>query len=248
MSTDTPTSEGLDIFQTANRYKFSGVKAEDLGSAEYTLVTIVNDVSGSVGGFKTEMEKCLQTILEACQKSPRAENLLIRLVQFDTKVDELHGFKVLSGIDSKSYDDILVIGGATALFDATHTSIDATLKYAKGLGDVGIQANAIIFVITDGEDNSSAYTPKKVKEIVAKAQKDEVLESVTVVLIGVSGGNSSISQYLDRFKNEAGINQYVDIGSADPKTLAKLAQFISRSVSSTSQALGSGGPSAQLTF
>jgi len=53
---------------------------------------------------------------------------------------------------------------------------------------------------------------------------------------------------LEQFKNEAGIDQFVSIGEATPAKLAKLADFISRSISSTSQALGTGNASQPLTF
>ena len=42
---------------------------------------------------------------------------------------------------------------------------------------------------------------------------------------------------------EAGLTQYVSIGKATPGKLAKFAQFVSQSISSTSAALGSGAAS-----
>lgn len=47
---------------------------------------------------------------------------------------------------------------------------------------------------------------------------------------------------------DAGFTQYVEVDNATDAKLAKLADFVSRSVSSQSQALGSGGPSKALTF
>ena len=238
----------LDNFDTQNHYNFSGVNVEDLGASEYTLATIVNDCSSSVSNWKSEMEKCLQTILGACKHSPRAENLMIRLMQFNTHVSELHGFQILSSIDPSDYDGILKVGGATALFDATHDSIDATLDYCKSLDDVGIIANAIIFVVTDGDDNSSSRPADHVKDIIDKAMRDEVLESIKIVLIGVTNGDAYIQKFLDNFQKGAGISQYIDIGNADDKSLAKVAEFVSQSISSTSQSLGTGAASASLSF
>ena len=51
--------------QTLHGFNFSAVKIEDLGASEYTIVTIVVDVSGSVGPFKNEMELTLQKIMES---------------------------------------------------------------------------------------------------------------------------------------------------------------------------------------
>jgi hypothetical protein len=44
-------------------------------------------------------------------------------------------------------------------------------------------------------------------------------------------------------RSEVGITQFIDAGDATKGKLAKLAAFVSQSISSTSQALGTGGPS-----
>ena len=53
---------------------------------------------------------------------------------------------------------------------------------------------------------------------------------------------------IEDFHKAAGFTQYVELGSADEKTLAKLADFVSQSISAQSQSLGTGGPSQSLTF
>ena len=79
--------------------------------------------------------------------------------------------------------------------------------------------------------------------------KEEALESTMSVLIGVGVGDyADVSNYLDEFKKEAGLGQYIEIKNANDKTLAKLADFISKSVSSQSTALGSGSMSQPLNF
>ena len=103
------TNDDLSNFKTPAAYTFSGVRAEDLEASEYTLVTIVQDISSSVCSFEQEMTDCLKTILESCKKSPRAANLMVRLVGFNTSVNELHGFRMLSDIDPVEYDIILNI-------------------------------------------------------------------------------------------------------------------------------------------
>ncbi len=77
----------------------------------------------------------------------------------------------------------------------------------------------------------------------------ESLESVLSLLIGVGvGGYPDVSDYLNNFKDVAGLNQYVEIKDANDKTLAKLAAFISKSVSSQSKVLGTGLVSQPLNF
>jgi hypothetical protein len=53
---------------------------------------------------------------------------------------------------------------------------------------------------------------------------------------------------LDNFKKEAELDEFIDIGSATKSSLSKLANFVSQSISSQSQALGSGGTSKLLSF
>lgn len=235
--------QDVEQIQTASGYRFSATSVADLGAAEYTLVTICQDASGSVQPFGAQLETCLKTILQACQKSPRKDNLMLRLAQFSQSLTELHGFKLLSAVKPSDYDGILRLGGNTALFRSAHESIEATVAYAKQLKSQDILANAIIFIITDGEDNQGGVQPEDIKKLVENTKKQEELESLTVVLVGVTNSNVGLSTYLEHLKNGAGISQYVDIGEAKVGRLAKLAEFVSQSISSTSQALGSGGPS-----
>jgi len=240
--------DSMALLNTASNYQFSAVKVDELGASEYTLVTIAQDVSRSVSPYAREMEKCLKTILESCQKSPRAENLMLRLVGFNASLTEFHGFKLLSDIDAAEYDDSLMPTGGTALFDAVQSSVEATKDYAVILDDQDFLVNAIVFVVTDGDDNSSSATAASVKNAVDNAMREESLESLTVVLVGVDDQNPMIGRYLQDFQKDANITQFVGIGEATAGKLAKLANFISQSISSTSQALGSGSPSQLLTF
>ena len=148
----------MQTHQTLHKFQFSGVELDKLGASGYTIVTIVQDTSTSVTDFKDDMEKTLKQILEACAKSPRSEQLLLRLVEFNSSLNEIHGFRELRTIDAGVID------------------------------------------------------------------------------------------FLNGFKDEAGFDQFVEMGAATPAKLAKLAAFVSQSVSSTSQALGTGQPSQPLTF
>jgi hypothetical protein len=77
-------------------FEFSGVRPEKLGATEYTLVTVVVDETGSVSAFADELLRCVRAIVEACASSPRADNLLLRLVTFNDRVAEIHGFRPLT--------------------------------------------------------------------------------------------------------------------------------------------------------
>jgi uncharacterized protein YegL len=228
-------------------YTYSAVRLENLGATEYTLVTIIQDVSGSVDSFKTEMEKCLAEIVRACIKSPRADNLLIRFVQFGSDIEEVHGFKLLSLCNPDDYLDSLVIRGTTALYDATENGISATADYSDQLYQADYDSNGIVFIITDGMDNNSTETVSTVKRALNETMQKERLESLVTILVGVGTGQyPEVAGALSSFKNDAGLTQFIELKNADAATLAGLADFVSQSISSQSQALGTGGPSKQI--
>lgn len=242
-------NKDLEQLQTASNFKFSATKVTDLGASEYTLVVIACDTSGSVSDYHDELEKMLKTILKSCQHSPRKENLMLRLTTFSDQLSETHGFKLLDQIKESDYDGVIQIGGMTALHAAGVDAVESATLYGRQLMGNEILANAIVFIITDGAENASGgITAGRINKAVKAAVTEETLESLTVVLVGVTRDDKNLGQYLETFKNDAGITQYIDIGTATPGKLAKLAQFVSHSISSTSQALGSGAPSKPIAF
>lgn len=236
--------DDMQVAQLGN-FQFSGARPDKLGSTEYTLVTIVTDKTGSVSGFSAELLAMKRAVVDACAKSPRRDYLMIRNVEFSTSSEEVHGFAELRTVDASQYAEPRC-GGLTSLYDATFMAVAATNEYARMLAEQDFNVNAVVFVITDGDDNASAHTPSTVAQEVARGVNNEWLESLNVVLVGVNAG--TYRQALEGFKKSANLTQYVDAGDATPQRLAKLADFVSRSISSQSQALGTGGPSQALVF
>ena len=252
-------SQGLQQHKTGH-FGFSAVKMADLGASEYTLVSIICDRSGSTASFQTQMEKALKEIIAACKndRNPRKDNLLVRVLTFDDQCVEVHGFKLLNQIDAADYDGALAPGGMTCLYDACIDGIEALANYGKTLiQDQDITSNAIVVVITDGLENRSTLAPprsgnilpdpKYVIEAMQKAISGECIESLLSILIAVKAG-AGANQTLDQFNQEVGFSQFVALDDADEKTLMKLAAFVSKSISSQSQHLGSGGPSKPIVF
>jgi len=230
-------------------FSFSGVNVNKLGASEYTLVTYTIDHSGSVMRFLRQLEGCLKSSLEGCQKSPRVDNLLVRTVEFDDHVNEVHGFRPLADCHLDSYDGFLKAGGSTALYDATVNSVDAMTTYGKTLIENDYKANGLLVVLTDGgESGASTLTVKSVQESFERSRMSESLESLLTILIGVNVTEAAISTLLKQFKDDAGFDQYIEIDDASAKNFAKIAGFISKSVSSQSQAIGTGAKSQIITF
>lgn len=239
-----PTDDLVNIKIPGSSFNFSSIKVDRLGSSEYTLVTIVMDTSGSISSFQNSLVTMLNSIIDACKKSPRAENLLIRVLAFDDKVREIHGFIPLQNIIQYQQND-LNCGGSTALYDATYSAVTATAIFGESLVDQDYDVNAVIYICTDGEDNVSSFAPAKIATEIDKMRKAEKIESLTTVLIGMGGARG-----LDTFKQGAGLTQIIDMGDITPGKLARLAGFVSKSISSSSASLGTGqaAPIQSLTF
>ena len=234
----------MQTTQVAN-FSFSGVRPEKLGSTEYTLVTLVIDKTGSVNGFEQQLLSMKQAVIEACHRSPRADYLMLRCTEFNDSVDEEHGFTELTRVDPARYRAPQCTG-STALYDATCNAVIATNEYARMLSDQDFSVNGLVVVVTDGDNNSSHHTAKDVAAEVVRGVRQEWLESLNVILVGVNA--SRYKRELEAFKNDANLTQYVDVGDATPQKLAQLAQFVSRSISAQSQSLGTGGASQTLVF
>ncbi len=228
-------------------FKYSGTRLEHLGATEYTLVTIAVDDTGSVARFADELHKMLITALQACKKCPRSDNIMVRVVRFSSSyqhnVDEVHGFKPLSLIDVNKDYSVPSPGGMTPLYDAAYSVLGATNAYAKDLVDQEFGVNAIAFLITDGGDTGSVATKNMVRDEARASVSGEILESMITVLIGINMSNPTLLQSLQDFKDDAELTEFINGDDATPGNLARLAAFVSRSVSSQSQAMGTGGPS-----
>src|SRR5262245_21410599 len=120
----------LDQINLPNsHYGYTATRLDELGATEYTIATIVADVSGSTAAFTFDMESAITRIVQACKFSPRADNLLLRLVAFDDSLSELHGFKLLENCHLADYGGCLVYGGSTAPYYATEDANGSTTHY-----------------------------------------------------------------------------------------------------------------------
>ncbi len=215
-------------------FQFSAIRPDALGATEYTLVTIVVDITASVASFSDALLDSVKSVIKACQRSPRVDNLLVRLVLFNSNRQELHGF--------------VPLGGMTALYDAVYDAVAATNTYAQTLFAQDFEVNAAIYIITDGMDNCSTIKPADIAAQVQRAIKQECLETLITVLVGVDTRNAGVSAHLQLFKDEAQLSQFVDVADANAANLAKLGQFVSHSISLQSQALNTGAGVPSLSF
>lgn len=234
------------VLKTVSNFGFTAQRVDTLTASEYTIVGIAMDVSGSVQPYESDLEKAYRDIIGACRKNPRADNLLVRLGTFNSNLSEQHGFATLDSIDESKVK--FSAHGGTALYDATMEGVESIATYAKQLGGMDYLVNGLLVVIGDGMENESrTANMSKIKTFITQMRKDELIESLKVIVIGV-GVDPDTSTYLKDFVCGIGADQFVSVANSGPKELAKLADFVSRSISSSSQALGSGGPSQNLAI
>ena len=168
---------------------------------------------------------------------------MLRVTRFDTSVEEVHGFKPLNEVNVDGYVGCLKSGGCTALNDAAFNAIESVRRYGTQLAKHNFGVNGIVFVITDGCDNASSMKPAAVKQALIDSVRSEELESLTSVLIGVNLLDAQVKSSIESFAKTAGFTQYIDVGQADAKSLSRLADFVSRSISLQSRLLGSASAS-----
>lgn len=250
MNSQTPQSLATQSQATTDmlrlqhgNYHFTAINLARIGTDAVAAVTLVVDISESVESFKDLLEKCLDSAVQACLLSPNHDQLQVRIVVFNHNVVELTGFLPLA--DLKSFVGRLQPAGATALVDGTLDGLHGIQGFAKALRSSDYSCNGTLIVLTDGEGNTGRERdPATIQALVTQMlEHDRALESLQMILVAVNAKNCA--KALHKFHKEAGFNQFVDIGDATPQKLARLAQFISKSVSSSSQALGT-GVSAQL--
>ncbi len=232
---------------TPNNYNFTATRLEALNASEYTLVTVICDVSSSVSRWRKSLEKCIKTVLSSCKAHPRGDYLMLRLCAFASNLKELHGFREVHAIDPDSYNKIIKTGGCTALYEASFAAIDASNSYARQLTGHGFTTNGIVFVITDGQDNHSNKSATDLGGLLDKIRGEELMAQLTTVLVGVTSANT-ISKYLMDLRDSAGFDAYLDLGGATRDSLARLAGLIGNGISQVSMSLSTGVPTPSLSF
>ncbi len=224
-------------------YGYSAMEIDKLGSMENTIVLGLYDESGSVHPFARDIEEqCCKSVVEALKLNPRADNLIYRQVHFNQNYREIHGFRPLIQLNGDDYKGTILGGGTTSLFDSTCRALDELAHYAAEQVKKKCVCNGLLYIITDGVDVGSTLTENSVKDKYRAVLAEENLESLVVILVGVTG-DPNVEKYLKNFFDTAGFTAYIDMKEATGKNFARLGGFISQSVSSQSQMIGTGGPS-----
>jgi hypothetical protein len=99
-------------------------------------------------------------------------------------------------------------------------------------------------------DNRSKKKPKDISDQLKKIEEGEEVESIITALFGVndpnSGWSKEVARALSELQAEVDFTEYIDAGDVNEKNVGKIGGVVSSSITSTSQALGKGGPSQKL--
>jgi len=237
------------IFNTG-AFKFSGINIDSLQSTQYTLVGLAIDSSMSISNFAPQMTKAVKEVVRSLQNAPNSDNLMLRVLNFDRTTNEVHGFQEWNKCDLTQYDKIFTkFGCSTCLYDATIDALDSLNKYGMELVNQDYSpVNALLVVLTDGLDNNSTFTFKDVVRKMKEGVGEKKLESMLSILIGVNIHDPQVGIELNNFKRESEFDSYIEIDNVTEKSVARLANFISKSISSQSSSLGGGSKSQTITF
>ncbi len=233
-------------------FGFSTVDVEKVEEDEYTDVVMAEDVSPSTNSCRKELCEVRNVVVKGCKLNPRGDKIMLRTTAFGSNVEEIHGFKPVKDIDEDSFKESPGIGGSTCLYDAIFDAVAAVGRHGELLDQVDVGSNAIIFILTDGMDNSSSVGPQTILDKLEDIRMKEILESVKIIIIGFNDPqnpySAEIDKYLNKVTDSLGLDQYINAGSMTPEQAAKVGGFVSQSISAQSQHLGTGGPSQNLTF
>ncbi|MCF6240035.1 MAG: VWA domain-containing protein [Bacteroidales bacterium] len=219
--------ENMNINDLDFNLDFGNFNPDEIEVDETINAVFLIDVSSSVGAYVQDLNLAFNEFTESMQKSHIADKLLVSIIEFNHIINVVNGFMPIENISSIDFSKR--IKGATALFDAVYAGLKNALNYRENLENSGVDTKTILYVITDGEDNSSQTPPHIIKKIISDLKKDERdIFSFSSVLFGI--GNEADFK---RAQKDMGIEHLAQIGVSGEE-IKKMIGFISQSISSVS--------------
>ena len=174
-----------------NQNAIDNFSPEQILASDVVLISIIIDKSGSVDKHSSKLVDCVNMYINDMKNSHHANKILVQIIEFNEKVDIVHGFKPISQMSTYS----LNCGGLTALYDAVHLSLANSCDYQRNLTDPSnsLDCKNIVLIITDGGDNSSKSGPRDCFNIIDLIKKEEInYNSFSALLVGVGPENTHI--------------------------------------------------------
>lgn len=216
-------------------YDFGNFNPNEVSVEETINAVFVIDTSSSVTSYAPELNNALNEFIERMQKSHAADKLFVSQVEFNSKVNVIHGFKPISEL--QTVDITSRIGGTTALYKAVETALQNALTYRKDLENAGVNCKTLLFVLTDGQNNEPGDAAA-VKTIIGELLQDERnIFSFESILFGIGSSND-----FEAAQKDMGIGHLAKVGTTADE-IRKMIAFISSSITSVSTGGGVSAPS-----
>ncbi|TAF34465.1 MAG: hypothetical protein EAZ57_03330 [Cytophagales bacterium] len=196
---------------------------DEIQTDETINAVFVVDISPSVASYASELNYAFNDFVQSMQKSHVADRLLVSVIEFNEKIKARSGFQPIAQVPATQF---VPSGSGTALYDAAGSAIKTAMDYRQNLEASGVMTKTLIFVITDGEDNSSKGSAKQVFNALQKIRSEEKNAfSFVTIMFGVGTSNS-----FEKAQKDMGFQHLARVGQtgADMK---KMIGFISQSIS-----------------
>lgn len=204
---------------------FNNFDPNDIQVEETINAVFVVDISPSISTYVKDLNFAFNDFTQTMQKSHVAEQLMVSVVTFNEQVAVISGFQPIKQIPAMDFQPS---GGGTALYQATAQGLKVAIDYRENLEASGVTAKTLLFVITDGEDNSSSISAKQVKDKIQDILKNERNAfSFTTILFGVGNATS-----FEKAQKDMGLQHIAKVGTTGAE-IRKMISFISQSISQT---------------
>ncbi|WP_154658354.1 vWA domain-containing protein [Eisenibacter elegans] len=212
--------DSMDFNLSFNNFDPADIQVDETINAVFAI-----DVSPSIQAYVKDLNHAFNDFTETMQKSHVADQLMVSMVEFSEKVQVKSGFQPIKQIPKMQFKPQ---GHGTALHDAVKLGLEMALDYRQNLEASGVMAKTLVFVITDGMDNSSRFSAAQVKQALGDIlAKESNAFSFTTILFGV--GNAA---QFEQAQQAMGLQHLAKVGTSGAE-IRKMINFISQSISNT---------------
>lgn len=204
---------------------YNNFSPDEIQVDETINAVFVVDVSPSISTYVQHLNHAFNDFIVTMQKSHVADKLLVSVIEFSENVAVRTGFQPITQLQNITFKPQ---GSGTALYDATLKGLENAIAYRQNLEASGVLAKTLLFVITDGGDNSSKNIAAKVKTAMNNVISNEKNAfSFVSVLFGVGDAN-----VFAKAQQDMGIQHLAQVGVSGEE-IKKMIGFISQSISKT---------------
>lgn len=145
------------------------IPVEEIENDHMCVIGIVQDCSGSMDCYTSDMVQSLNNFVKSIQDSKQDDEILVSVTTFDYTVKS-SGFQNVADLDT-NYQAY----GATAMNDGIIVAGQQLMDYVKQLNDSGVRARGILVVFSDGEDNHSSHSSADVAKVIQELKRKEMI-------------------------------------------------------------------------